>query len=115
MSTNSKISVMLPDGSIKAVYCHFDGYVSGVGVELLTYFDTYEKALELVEGGDIESISHGIIKRMNGINDEPYIHPNRNDFMSYCEEYMYLFLDNRWILVDNVCDNKIEGVVINLI
>lgn len=106
---------MLPDGSIKAVYCHFDGYPSGVGVDLLTYFNTFEKALELVDGGSIESISYGTIKRFPNTEDEPYIHPNLNDFMSYCEDYMYLFLDNRWIMVDHVHDNKIQGVVINLI
>ena len=35
------------------VYCHSDGYPSGVGATLLKHFDTYEKVLNLVSLGDL--------------------------------------------------------------
>ena len=38
------------------VYCHNDGYPSGVGATLLKHFDTYEKVLNLVSLGDLSAL-----------------------------------------------------------
>ena len=38
------------------VYCHSDGYLSGVGATLLKHFDTYEKVLNLVSLGDLSAL-----------------------------------------------------------
>ena len=38
MSTRSRIAVEQEDGTVLSVYCHNDGYVSGVGSELLNMF-----------------------------------------------------------------------------
>ena len=40
-----------------SVYCHWDGYLEGVGAELKEHYNTYEKALNLVLGGSISSIN----------------------------------------------------------
>ena len=53
MATRSRIGVMLDDGSIKQVYCHFDGYVEGVGLTLIENYDTLEKAKTLISFGDM--------------------------------------------------------------
>ncbi len=42
MATRSRIGVMLDDGSVKQVYCHFDGYVEGVGLTLIENYDSIE-------------------------------------------------------------------------
>lgn len=42
------------------VYCHFDGYFSHMGVELLKHFNDYSKALELILGGSMSYIENGI-------------------------------------------------------
>lgn len=56
MATRSNIGILQDDGTIKAIYCHWDGYVEGVGLLLASYYDTYDKASELIALGDISSL-----------------------------------------------------------
>ena len=53
MSTRSVIGLERPDGSIKCVYCHFDGYPSHHGPILLLGYPTADKVEALLGGGDI--------------------------------------------------------------
>ena len=55
MSTRSRIGILLPDDSILSVYHHFDGYPEWLGVTLEEHFNTYEKASELIDGGNMSS------------------------------------------------------------
>ena len=57
MSTRSRIGILLPDDSILSVYHHFDGYPEGLGVKLVDYYNTYEKASELIDGGNMSNLS----------------------------------------------------------
>ena len=56
MSTRSRIAIENQDGTVISVYCHFDGYVKGVGK---TLFENYnrEKTEQLVELGDISQLN----------------------------------------------------------
>ena len=56
MSTRSMIAVQDADGACYAVYCHFDGYVSHMGRMLTTYFNSDEKAADLVNEGEVRAI-----------------------------------------------------------
>ena len=56
MSTRSAIIVKRKDQYAKGVYCHYDGYLNGIGRTLLRNFDTPDKVEELVCGGDIRCI-----------------------------------------------------------
>jgi hypothetical protein len=56
MSTRSRITQALPNGTFKSIYCHFDGYLSGVGKILLEDYNTEEKLAALLDLGDISSI-----------------------------------------------------------
>ena len=56
MSTRSMIAVQDADGACYAVYCHFDGYVSHMGKMLTTYFNSDEKAADLVNEGELSAI-----------------------------------------------------------
>lgn len=56
MSTRSRIGLVLPDGKVKSVYCHFDGYPEGVGATLKKCYNTREKIAKLLEGGDISRL-----------------------------------------------------------
>ena len=58
MSTNSAIGVVI-GGKIKAVYCHWDGYVDGVGKMLHENYGQ-AKAELLVCEGDISSLQSEI-------------------------------------------------------
>lgn len=58
MSTRSVIGLERPDGSIKCVYCHFDGYPSHHGPILLLAYPTADEVEALLEGGDISILGN---------------------------------------------------------
>jgi hypothetical protein len=55
MSTRSRIAIEKESGIVNSIYCHFDGYVSGVGKTLFNHYDK-EKLQKLIELGDISSL-----------------------------------------------------------
>jgi hypothetical protein len=56
MSTRSRIAIENQDGTVKSIYCHFDGYLSGVGRLLKEYYTTQAKVEALIELGDISAL-----------------------------------------------------------
>lgn len=53
MATQSRIGIQLEDGTVKSIYCHFDGYYDGVGQELMDSYTDREKVEKLIALGDI--------------------------------------------------------------
>jgi hypothetical protein len=107
MSTRSTIAVELKDGKILSVYCHSDGYISGVGKTLINNYNNYDDAVNLMQYGGISSLGDNMnetsfYSRDWGRKDEkPYRYNNE-----YCLiyemsgatmiEYLYLFKNNEW-------------------
>jgi len=60
MSTRSRIAIENQDGTVDSIYCHFDGYLSGVGKTLFNHYDK-EKLEKLIELGDISSLGESTI------------------------------------------------------
>ena len=58
MGTRSRIGVMHGD-KVKSIYCHWDGYLEGVGATLLKHYDS-AKANNLVALGDMSSLQADI-------------------------------------------------------
>ena len=56
MSTNSRIAVVQKNGKVKSIYCHWDGYLSGVGQTLVDHYNDEKKANALVKLGDISCL-----------------------------------------------------------
>lgn len=56
MSTRSFISMQLPDGSVRGVYCHFDGYLEGVGAILRDHYTNPDKVSRLINLGSLSSL-----------------------------------------------------------
>jgi hypothetical protein len=56
MSTRSTISIQTPEGDIRTIYCHYDGYFSHNGALLHTHYNTQEKVEELIALGDLSSL-----------------------------------------------------------
>jgi hypothetical protein len=56
MATRSKIGMLQPDGSILAVYCHWDGYPSHNGKILNAHYTERSKVQELMDLGDLSSL-----------------------------------------------------------
>lgn len=56
MSTRCRIAIELSDGTIKSIYCHHDGYKSGVGATLLKHYQNPDEVEKLIELGDLSSL-----------------------------------------------------------
>lgn len=57
MATRSTIALEFADGTVQQIYCHFDGYLSAVGANLMEYFtDPFKVRDELIDRGDMLSI-----------------------------------------------------------
>lgn len=109
----------LPDGQIKSIYCHSDGYLEGVGDTLRKCYTTTKKIKALLTLGDISSlyplvapppgVEHGFEydQRATDVTvaygrdrGEPDCGATVSDdmeaFFQLQEEYSYLWLDNEW-------------------
>ncbi|MDV6033216.1 MAG: hypothetical protein F9B45_24640 [Phycisphaera sp. RhM] len=57
MSTRAVIALKLPDETVVATYLHFDGYPDHVMPVLEGGYLDPDEALELIEGGELRSLS----------------------------------------------------------
>ena len=123
MSTRSLIALKQKDGSIKSIYCHWDGYLEYNGMILLNYYNDYDKVNKLIDLGNIsqlgtnpdatvdEEIQTDTYKIHTMVNsyfskgesmehNKPRI-MNFKDFNDYCqqtragEEYIYFFTPDK--------------------
>lgn len=56
MATRSAIALQRPDGSLRAVYCHWDGYPSHHLPILTSHYQTAKAAAALIRPGDISCL-----------------------------------------------------------
>lgn len=83
------------------IYCHSDGYPSGVGSALKEKFNDYETILNLIIGGDCSSVWFDSVMRYANRDGEEwkYIKPTQGDkpenvYKRFDDaEYCYLFED----------------------
>jgi hypothetical protein len=122
MATRSRIAIETTDDSgnkvIKSIYCHFDGYASGVGETLMENYQDREKVEALISLGDISFLREEIIPTgphsfnypQKGVTvayhrdrGEKFKSPRINSsvrefFLSDIEEYGYLFTEEgEWL------------------
>lgn len=69
MATRSTIALQYADGTIDQVYCHWDGYLSGVGQDLHYGYTDPFKLRELIDGGDMSTIGEPYTARGESIED----------------------------------------------
>lgn len=60
MSTRSNIAILYPNGSVKGIYCHSDGYPSYNGEILLNHYATVEKVEALMDLGHLSVLGLAI-------------------------------------------------------
>lgn len=60
MATRSRIAIENEDGSVTSVYCHFDGYFSGVGRTLNDHYQDRTKVQSLIDLGDLSYVSERV-------------------------------------------------------
>ena len=114
MSTRSRIGILLPDDSILSVYHHWDGYPEWLGVTLEEHYNTFEKASELIDGGNMSSCysdneyddeKQEFVKRdprpeyYGGDDEAPILSKNFDEFtrIDCWQEYSYVFVKDRWV------------------
>ena len=85
------------NGNVLQIYCHYDGYLSGVGAELNKYFNNYDDVLMMILAGDCSYIENGVAchytnKGEDWVSNKPEqrMHPRRH------EDYLYVFKDGNW-------------------
>ena len=56
MATRSRIGMEMPNGEVKSIYCHWDGYPEGVGAMLKEHYADPAKVEALIALGDISQL-----------------------------------------------------------
>lgn len=56
MGTPCLIGVLEEDNSVKCVYCHWDGYLSGVGKILKNHYNNEDLSNRIIKLGDLSSL-----------------------------------------------------------
>ena len=116
MATRGRIGVQLADGSILSIYSHWDNYPSFAGVKLVEHFNSYEKAAELIDGGDISCLwtnsgwnnetlptTGPQYYSSRGDVTEPRLDETLDEYLGNGEQYAYLFANGEWVCYDT-CD-----------
>jgi hypothetical protein len=108
MATRSRIAIEKESGSVNSIYCHFDGYVDGVGKTLQNDYTDRSKVEELIALGDI-SILRSTIETTVAYHRDRGEDKHSTDYLSVeglfnlgfesGEEYIYcLTKDNKWLV-----------------
>ena len=92
------------------MYCHWDGYPEFNGVKLVEHFNSYEKAAELIDGGDISCLwtnagwNNEVLPVVGpqyyssrGEDCPPRLDETLDEYLGNGEEYAYLFANDEWV------------------
>jgi hypothetical protein len=94
MGCRAHIAVVMPDGTVQYMYVHFDGYIDGVGELLLLHYNTAEKALALVQGGNVRQL-RAPGEEMQYYGEAPSVAASLDDFCNdatvHRQENMYFW------------------------
>jgi hypothetical protein len=121
MGTRSLIGIYdTEDGSVTASYCHYDGYLDGVGATLVKSHNNTWNAANIATGGyisclgaDYEESKQKSANSDEAVNYASVIEYMKAGFDDYGVDYLYLFDGEAWFF----CKNKnvgFEEVAINL-
>lgn len=126
MSTPCAIAITR-GSSYEWIYCHFDGYVAGVGVTLKKSYRNQKKVEQLIDLGDISSIGEVIGEKQDPKNrhkgwtlaygrdlgraDSGSRKSSNLEKLIYDAEkercrYLYVFENNKWQYVDIIEGDK---------
>ena len=100
MGTRSTVKLFKKNKFKGGIYIQFDGYIEGVGKELLKNFSTLDKVKKLINGGSIDSIFR------------PASSDNKRDVI--CDEFLkeafnYEFRDGNWFVDGVLLKNLFKG------
>ena len=81
MATRSFICKSLPNNTIVGVYCHYDGYPSGVGATLTTHYATDERVKALLNLGSISQLHPRLVPDLG--DTHTFAKPAKNVTVAY--------------------------------
>jgi len=81
MSTRCDIGIKT-NNTAEIIYCHFDGYLSGVGKTLLENYTDLDKIKELMSLGSISSLG----KELNGSISHSHSNPDKDVTVAYMRD-----------------------------
>lgn len=92
-NVNNPDSIVSEKTPYLQIYCHYDGYISGVGYKLRNEYNTYDAALKLILRGSCSEPGRSYVSQGESYEDNyPLIldkpEPNQN--------YLYIFEDDKW-------------------
>lgn len=112
MSTRSTIAIENANGTIKKVYCHFDGYISHNGKILAEQYSNPADWRGLCYGKDIRGfdMNDGIAtpQRYEREEDEPMFPDEYPDYASYVASIDHLFHEFNYLMRK---DGEMEVIV----
>jgi len=125
MATRSFICKSLPNNTVVGVYCHYDGYPSGVGATLSTHYTTTPRVDALLSLGSISQLHPRLVPDLGDTHtfDNPAnnvtiaYHRDRGEAMSSTTfpsldvmvadvadqlgvEFVYIWDGNEWVTMD---------------
>jgi hypothetical protein len=108
MATRSLIAYKNKDDTFNVVYCHFDGYLDGVGKVLSENYLTEESVNNLISMGDMSTLGKTLDECDFYANHGETLKVRRNltfeEFMQKAKdlwtEYIYIFENNRWTNIE---------------
>ena len=117
MSTRSTIAIRHEDGTVKKIYCHWDGYLEHNGAILQKYYSTADKVENLLALGNLSNLGPEIKPDDPrdwdlGNRDSRFCrtYTSRGEALEYLdpgqmEEYNYLYDESEaaWIVSREVC------------
>jgi hypothetical protein len=106
MGTHAMIGVWNSNtGEVSASYVHYDGYVQGVGADLLNYYNDNEKAVMVATGGYLSGLSENYAAARESAvhSDKAVAFTSVEDFLEegfdYAgAEYIYLWDGEAWFV-----------------
>lgn len=122
MATRSNIAYLKSDGSVRSIYCHWDGYPAHNGEMLRRYYQQSRKIAQLIELGSASSLNKEIFPPVgarhsfeNPAEDvtvfygrdrgedgqEPRDYADIPSWIEEMEEYAYLWNGTEWLVCDH--------------
>lgn len=103
MSTNAYIGIVTNEGTIRYIYSHWDGYLSGVGNTLLENYNTTGQVEELLSNGDISSLDATIAEseffhRDHGEPLSEVSAQETDNLYDLDQEFNYVWTGSEWLV-----------------